>query len=198
MTEAVRRRPYSVLLLDEIEKAHPDVFNILLQILDDGRLTDSKGRTVDFKNTIIIMTSNLGSSEILKNDFATAKEKVLTLMRSCFRPEFLNRIDDIIVFKALTAEQVKNIGAILLQNLGQRLQKQLNINLTWDDNALELLAAQGYDPDFGARPLRRLITRLIETGLSQKIVHGEVPEGSTVLLSAADGAISIQVKGTEK
>ncbi|MBP2641492.1 MAG: clpB1 [Firmicutes bacterium] len=198
LTEAVRRRPYSVLLLDEIEKAHPDVFNILLQILDDGRLTDSKGRTVDFKNTIIIMTSNLGSAEILKNDFATAKERVLALMRNYFRPEFLNRIDDIIVFNALTAAQVKNIGAILLQNLSQRLQKQLNITLSWDDKALELLAVQGYDPDFGARPLRRLITRLIETGLSQKIVRGEVPEGSAVLLSAAEGTISIQVKTNEK
>lgn len=193
LTEAVRRRPYSVILLDEVEKAHNDVFNILLQILDDGRLTDGKGRTVDFKNTVIIMTSNLGSQEILQRDFAVAKERVLELLRAHFRPEFLNRIDDIIVFNALTREQVANIAALLLKSLDARLKKQLNISLSWDDKALQLLAREGYDPNFGARPLKRLIGRLIETELGKKIVKGEVPEGSHVELSADRDGISMEV-----
>ena len=185
LTEAVRRRPYSVILLDEVEKAHNDVFNILLQILDDGRLTDSKGRTVDFKNAIIIMTSNLGSHEILNSDFTTAEKRVLELLKQHFRPEFLNRIDDIIVFNALTTKQVADIAAIMLENLNTRLQKQLTITLKWDDAALALLAQTGYDPQFGARPLKRLISRLVETELSKMIIRGEVPEGSLVHLSTA-------------
>lgn len=193
ITEAVRRHPYSVILLDEIEKAHSDVFNILLQILDDGRLTDSKGRTVDFKNTVIIMTSNLGSSEILRGASDTAKEHVLELLKGHFRPEFLNRIDDIIIFNALTVEQVGGIAAIMLQNLNKRLEKQIGISLTWDNEALELLANQGYDPNFGARPLKRLISRLIETELSKMIIRGEVPECSTVELNAKDGQIILKV-----
>lgn len=194
LTEAVRRRPYSVLLLDEIEKAHPDVFNVLLQILDDGRLTDSKGRTVDFKNTVIIMTSNIGSHEILNSDFATAKDRVLDLLKHNFRPEFLNRIDDIIVFNALTAGQVGAIAAIMLETLNKRLQKQLSITLTWDNSALELLSREGYDPQFGARPLKRLISRLVETELSKMIIRGEVPEGSKVQLNAPAGKLSITVR----
>ncbi len=193
LTEAVRRRPYSVILLDEVEKAHNDVFNILLQILDDGRLTDGKGRTVDFKNTVIIMTSNLGSQEILQHEFAVAKERVLELLRAHFRPEFLNRIDDIIVFNALAREQVANIAALLLKSLDARLRKQLNISISWDDKALQLLAREGYDPNFGARPLKRLMGRLIETELSKKIVKGEVPEGSHVELSADGDKISMEV-----
>jgi ATP-dependent Clp protease ATP-binding subunit ClpB len=193
LTEAVRRRPYSVILLDEVEKAHNDVFNVLLQILDDGRLTDGKGRTVDFKNTVIIMTSNIGSHEILNHDFAVAKERVLDLMKLHFRPEFLNRIDDIIVFNALTGKQVANIAALLLQNLDKRLKKQLNISLSWDDSTLALLANEGYDPNFGARPLKRLITRMVETELSKKIIKGEVPEGSHVELSADGNVIHISV-----
>jgi ATP-dependent Clp protease ATP-binding subunit ClpB len=193
LTEAVRRRPYSVILLDEVEKAHNDVFNVLLQILDDGRLTDGKGRTVDFKNTVIIMTSNLGSQEILNHDFAIARERVLDMLKLHFRPEFLNRIDDIIVFNTLTAKQVARIAALLLKSLDKRLKKQLNISLSWDDKALDLLAKAGYDPNFGARPLKRLITRLVETELSKKIIKGEVPEGSQVELSAEGDAIRIAV-----
>ncbi len=189
LTEAVRRRPYSVILLDEIEKAHSDVFNVLLQILDDGRLTDGKGRTVNFKNTVVIMTSNLGSAEILQNEFERAKEKVLSMLKSHFRPEFLNRIDDIIVFNALTEQQVSKIAGILLENLNKRLQKQMNITLVWDEAVLTLLSKKGYDSAFGARPLRRQISRSIETELSKKIVRGEIMEGGIVNLKAQDGTI---------
>ena len=191
LTEAVRRRPYSVILLDEIEKAHSDVFNVLLQILDDGRLTDGKGRTVNFKNTVIIMTSNLGSAEILQNEFEKAKEKVLTMLKAHFRPEFLNRIDDIIVFNALTQSQVGKIAGILLDSLNKRLQKQMNITLDWDEAVLALLARDGYDPAFGARPLRRQISRSIETELSKKIVRGEIMEGGTVKLNVQEGNINL-------
>ena len=197
LTEAVRRRPYSVILLDEIEKAHSDVFNVLLQILEDGRLTDGKGRTVDFKNTVIIMTSNLGSSEILNNDFEMAKERVLELMKVHFRPEFLNRIDDIIVFKSLSAEQVGKIAGIMLAGLAKRLQKQINITLKWNDAVLRRLATEGYDPNYGARPLRRLISRAIETELSRRIVRGEVPEGATVKMNASAGKIELEVEKEE-
>ena len=194
LTEAVRRRPYSVILLDEVEKAHNDVFNVLLQILEDGRLTDGKGRTVDFKNTVIIMTSNLGSSEILNNEFSVAKERVLELMKSHFRPEFLNRLDEIIVFNALTAGQVGVIAGIMLNSLAKRLQKQINITLQWDEAVLRLLAEEGYDPNYGARPLRRLISRAVETELSKRIVRGEVPEGSVVKLQAEAGKIVLEVE----
>ena len=181
LTEAVRRHPYSVILLDEIEKAHPDIFNVLLQILDDGRLTDGKGRVVNFKNTIIIMTSNLGSHEILESkDYDEANKKVRELLKQYFRPEFLNRVDDIVVFKALQKEQVKDIASILLERLGKRLEKQVKIHLTWTDNALQALADQGFNPQFGARPLRRLITHTVETALSRDIIAGIVREGDTV------------------
>lgn len=181
LTEAVRRHPYSVILLDEIEKAHPDIFNVLLQILDDGRLTDGKGRVVNFKNTIIIMTSNLGSHEILESkDYDEANKKVRELLKQYFRPEFLNRVDDIVVFKALQKEQVKDIASILLERLGKRLEKQVKIHLTWTDNALQALADQGFNPQFGARPLRRLITHTVETALSRDIIAGTVREDDTV------------------
>jgi ATP-dependent chaperone ClpB len=193
LTEAVRRRPYSVILLDEVEKAHNDVFNILLQILDDGRLTDGKGRTVDFKNTVIIMTSNIGSHEILNSDFTVAKERVLAMMRSHFRPEFLNRIDDIVVFSALTRAQVAEIAALLLSSLNVRVKKQLNISLSWDSQVLTLLAREGYDPNYGARPLKRLIRSLIETELSKKIVAGEVAEGSRVALRSDGDKVAVAV-----
>jgi len=181
LTEAVRRRPYSVILLDEIEKAHPDIFNVLLQILDDGRLTDGKGRVVNFKNTIIIMTSNLGSHEILEaKDFNEASAKVHELLKQYFRPEFLNRVDDIVVFKALQKEQVKDIAKTLLHRLNDRLEKQVKIHLTCTDEALDALADKGFDPQFGARPLRRLITHTVETALSRDIIAGTVKEGDTV------------------
>ena len=189
LTEAVRRRPYSVILLDEIEKAHRDIFNVLLQILDDGRLTDGKGRVVNFKNTVIIMTSNLGSQEILQRAkigfitnkaFAEAESIIKDLLKNYFRPEFLNRIDDIVVFKSLAKEQVKAIAEILLKNLSERLEKQINVQLTWTDEAVTALSEQGFDANFGARPLKRLLTHTVETELSKKIISGEVKEGDTV------------------
>lgn len=181
LTEAVRRRPYSVILLDEIEKAHRDVFNVLLQILDDGRLTDGKGRVVNFKNTVIIMTSNLGSHEILnQEDFATAEKLVRDILKEYFRPEFLNRIDDIIVFKALAKAQVRQIANIMLENLNKRLQHQVNIALSWSDEALNKLADEGFEPNFGARPLRRLLSHTVETQLSKEIIKGNIKEGDTV------------------
>ena len=180
LTEAVRRRPYSVILLDEIEKAHRDVFNVLLQILDDGRLTDGKGRAVNFKNTVIIMTSNLGSHEILNKAYDDAKKAVKDILKDYFRPEFLNRVDDIIVFKGLQKEQVKSIAGLLLDSLGKRLEKQVGIHLTWNDESLTALADQGFDPNFGARPLRRLLTHTVETALSKEIIKGEIKDGDTV------------------
>ena len=189
LTEAVRRRPYSVILLDEIEKAHRDIFNVLLQILDDGRLTDGKGRVVNFKNTVIIMTSNLGSQEILQRAkigfitnkaFAEAESIIKDLLKNYFRPEFLNRIDDIVVFKSLAKEQVKAIAEILLKTLSERLQKQINVALTWTPAAVDALSEKGFDANFGARPLRRLLTHTVETELSKKIIAGEVKDGDTV------------------
>ncbi|MBQ2086732.1 MAG: AAA family ATPase, partial [Selenomonas sp.] len=187
LTEAVRRRPYSVILLDEIEKAHRDVFNVLLQILDDGRLTDGKGRVVNFKNTVIIMTSNLGSHEILNKDYEEAQSAVKEILKEYFRPEFLNRVDDIIVFKALAKEQVKNIAGILLKALGERLERQVKITLGWNDAALTALADQGFDPNFGARPLRRLLVHTVETELSKAIIRGDVQEGDKVSIGFVDG-----------
>lgn len=189
LTEAVRRRPYSVILLDEIEKAHRDVFNVLLQILDDGRLTDGKGRVVNFKNTVIIMTSNLGSHEILNKDYSEAEQAVKDILKEYFRPEFLNRVDDIVVFKALAQAQVRNIAALLLQNLNARLEKQLKLILKWDESALDYLAKEGFDPNFGARPLRRLVTKVVETALSKEIIKGEIGEGDTVRMTAVDGKL---------
>ena len=180
LTEAVRRRPYSVVLLDEIEKAHRDVFNVLLQILDDGRLTDGKGRVIDFKNTVIIMTSNIGSHEILSKDYETAAEAVHTLLKDYFRPEFLNRVDDIVVFKALSKDDVRHIADIMLTAFGKHLELQTDIELTWDGNVLAALAEQGFDPDFGARPLRRLLTHTVETALSKRIIAGDIRSGDVV------------------
>ncbi len=192
LTEAVRRRPYSVILLDEIEKAHRDVFNVLLQILDDGRLTDGKGRVVNFKNTVIIMTSNLGSHEILNMDFDEAQKEVKEMLKENFRPEFLNRIDDIIVFHALKKEQVKEIAALLLKSLSERLSRQVKITLAWDDDTLNALADEGFDPGFGARPLRRLISHSIETLLSEKIIRGDVGEGDTVKIGIEGGEFTAE------
>ncbi len=189
LTEAVRRRPYSVILLDEIEKAHRDIFNVLLQILDDGRLTDGKGRVVNFKNTVIIMTSNLGSQEILQRAkigfitnqaFAEAESIIKDLLKNYFRPEFLNRIDDIVVFKSLAKDQVKAIAEILLKTLSERLEKQINVKLTWTQAAVDALSEQGFDANFGARPLRRLLTHTVETELSKQIISGAVKDGDTV------------------
>ena len=191
LTEAVRRHPYAVILLDEIEKAHADVFNVLLQVLDDGRLTDGQGRSVDFKNTLIIMTSNLGSAEIMHKQGSITREEIQPMLMQFFRPEFLNRIDDIVVFKALQSEQIKDIVKLILGELNERLQKQLEITLTYSDEAVEYLAKTGFDPAFGARPLKRLIVHSVENMLGKKIVAGAIKGGSKVELILKDGSIAI-------
>ena len=181
LTEAVRRKPYSVILFDEIEKAHPDVFNVLLQLLDDGRLTDGKGKIVDFKNTIVIMTSNIGSEIILNDPMVSepTKEAVLDEMKHIFKPEFLNIIDDIIVFKALGKESVKNIVNLILEGINERLKEQY-IKVEFTDKALDYIVDEAYDPAYGARPLKRFVQKDIETNLSKMILGGEVPENSIV------------------
>ena len=192
LTEAVRRKPFSVVLFDEIEKAHPDVFNILLQILEDGRLTDSQGRTVDFKNTVIIMTSNLGTADLNKRigfsasdadlDYDKMRAKVMEALKNHFRPEFLNRVDEVIVFHELTMEEVKSIVDLLLVRVREQLESQA-LDLVLTDDAKELLAKRGYDPQLGARPLRRAIQRLLEDPMSEKVLFKEFPAGSTILVA---------------
>ena len=192
LTEAVRRRPYSVILLDEIEKAHADVFNVLLQVLDDGRLTDGQGRIVDFKNTLIIMTSNLGSAEIMQKKGEVTREEVQSMLMRFFRPEFLNRVDDIVEFKALQEEQIKDIVKLILKELSDRLQKQLDMTLTASDEAVAYLAGAGFDPAFGARPLKRLIVHTVENILGKKIVAGEIGSGTKVKVVLKDGNIEVE------
>ena len=195
LTEAVRRKPYSVILFDEIEKAHPDVFNILLQLLDDGRLTDGKGKVVDFKNTIIIMTSNIGSEIILEDPQVSesTKEAVLNEMKHRFKPEFLNRIDDIIVFKALGKESVKNIISLILDEINDKLKEQY-IKIEFTDKALDYIVNEAYDPAYGARPLKRFVQKDIETNLSKMILSNEVPENSTVVLDSDGDKLIYDVK----
>ncbi|NLL57825.1 MAG: AAA domain-containing protein, partial [Firmicutes bacterium] len=197
LTNAVRRRPYSVLLFDEIEKAHSDVFNTLLQILDDGRLTDSQGRTVDFRNTVIIMTSNLGSDIIMEAgtkkqaSFSNTRELVLARLRSFFRPEFLNRVDDIVVFHPLGKAELKKIVKIQAGRLLQRLQAQ-NITLEITPEAEEYLAEAGYDPVYGARPLKRVIQKELETPLARSILEGKFKPGDKVTVVRVNGGLSFQ------
>jgi ATP-dependent Clp protease ATP-binding subunit ClpB len=198
LTEAVRRRPYCVILFDEIEKAHPDVFNTFLQILDDGRLTDSQGRTVDFKNTLIIMTSNIGSPLLMegldsKGEITEKTRKsVMGELRKHFRPEFLNRVDEIVLFKPLTLEEIKKIVDLLLGQLRHRLsERRLTLNLS--DAAREHIAREGYDPVYGARPLKRFLQREVETRLSRKLLAGDIPDGSNLSLAYQDGNLDIQV-----
>jgi ATP-dependent Clp protease ATP-binding subunit ClpC len=198
LSEAVRRRPYSVLLFDEIEKAHPDVFNILLQILDDGRLTDAQGRTVDFKNTIVIMTSNIGADRIQEyartgGDFDRLREELMDILRGTFRPEFINRIDEIIVFRALTDEQIADITKLLLDRLARRLRAQ-RIEVEFDEEAVKLLAREGFDPEFGARPLRRTIQRLVENELSRMVLGGSVQEGDKVRVTVEGDDLHFEVE----
>ncbi len=204
LTEAVRRRPYSVILLDEIEKAHPDVYNILLQVFDDGRLTDGKGRVVDFTNTIIIATSNLGSALIIENDKATGKDKkdkkalkaeLMEVLRGHFRPEFINRIDDIIVFDSLNEDEIKNIVRLQLEKVAQLLAEK-GVSITFSDALVDDLAKRGYQPEFGARELRRLIKTEIENLLARKLLAGELKEGARVIVnySPKDGVTIDQVK----
>lgn len=189
LTEAVRRRPYSVVLFDEIEKAHPDVFNVLLQVLDDGRITDGQGRTVDFTNTVLIMTSNIGSQFILnEQDAAARNEKTLNALRGHFRPEFLNRVDDIIIFDRLQADDLKHIIRIQLQRVSKRLAAR-GLKMELSDAAAELVATHGYDPVYGARPLKRAIQHDLLDPLSMAILAGQYPEGSTIRIDARDGQI---------
>ncbi len=190
LTEVVRRRPYSVILFDEIEKAHPDVFNILLQVLDDGRLTDGQGRVVDFTNTIIIMTSNLGSEYILK-DPANAKSEVMDAIHHAFKPEFINRIDEIIVFNPLGKEQVKSIVHLQLETLRQRLEKK-GITLSWTGEVEDYIAEVGFDPDYGARPIRRAIQNEIENTLSRAILSGSVKKNGLINVTLKEGKISVE------
>ncbi|MGE4295548.1 MAG: ATP-dependent Clp protease ATP-binding subunit [Campylobacterales bacterium] len=195
LTEAVRRKPYSVILLDEIEKAHPDTFNILLQVLDDGRLTDNKGVTVDFKNTIIILTSNIGSARIMEHKDKSEREKaVWEELRHHFRPEFLNRLDDVIIFNPLGFDQIRGIVENLIGELQNRLKAQ-EIAITFTDEAKKLVAEAGFDPVFGARPLRRALHRVVEDKLSELILLGEAKAGSTVNFDAQNGEITATVKG---
>lgn len=205
LTEKIRKHPYSVILFDEIEKAHPDVFNIMLQILDDGILTDAQGRRVDFKNTVIIMTSNLGASEILgtassklgfanatdnKSESETIREKVMAEVRRAFKPEFLNRIDEIIVFQRLTKDEIKEIAKLMLKELGKRLADN-GITVTFTDAAVEKISDEGFDKVYGARPLRRAIQSKIEDMLSEKIIDGEVNDGDTITVDVTDDGFTV-------
>ena len=201
LTEAVRRHPYSVVLFDEIEKAHPDTFNVLLQVLDDGRLTDNKGRTVDFKNTIIIMTSNMGSHLIMdalqgeENPSSTllekTKEKVFDMLKSSIRPEFLNRIDEIIMFSPLSRNDIKDIVRLQINALSSMLAKR-DIHLTVDENAIEVLCEEGYDPQYGARPIKRVIQRDLMNSLSRSIISGEIEPASQITIGAENGQLTFK------
>jgi len=208
LTEKVRRKPYSVVLLDEIEKAHPDVFNILLQIFEDGRLTDSQGRVVDFKNTVIIMTSNVGATLIKKGatlgfrgtnepeeiSYKDIKSRVMGELNKTFRPEFLNRIDEVIVFKSLTKEEIKKIASLIINNEVKKLLEEQKIDLETAEEVKELLTKEGYDSNFGARPLRRTIERLIENPISEKLLAGEFKEGDCILIKTKGGKIIFSKK----
>jgi len=194
LTEAVRRKPYSVILLDEVEKAHPDVFNVLLQVLDDGRMTDGQGRTVDFKNTVIVMTSNLGSHEIQRlagQDYDLIKEAVLGEVRQHFRPEFINRIDEIVVFHALDAANIASIAKIQLRRLEQRLAAQ-DMRLEVSDMALIELAKAGFDPLYGARPLKRAIQQQIENPVAKLVLEGRIGPKDVVPVDYRDGHFTFE------
>ena len=190
LTEAVRRKPYSVVLFDEVEKAHPDVFNVLLQVLDDGRITDSAGKTVDFKNTILIMTSNIGSQYLLEgideNGLirADAEQMVLGELRNHFRPEFLNRLDETILFKPLTRDNIRHIVDLMVADVNKRLEdKELRIELT--ESAKEYITEHGYDPTYGARPLRRYLQKHVETLAARIILQGDIHQGQTIVVDVA-------------
>ena len=198
LTEKIRRHPYSVVLFDEIEKAHPDVFNILLQILEDGILTDAQGRRVDFKNTIIIMTSNVGASGITEPkrlgftsvseaaDAAAMKANVMGALRETFRPEFLNRIDEIVIFNKLTSEDIKKIASVMLSEVGHRIEG-LGVHIRFDDKLVASLAKEGFDPVWGARPLRRAIQRRVEDSFAEAMLEGKVHAGDSVVAVLEDG-----------
>ena len=199
LTEAVRRKPYSVVLFDEIEKAHPDVFNVLLQVLDDGRITDSQGRTVDFKNTILIMTSNIGSAYLLDGidedgDISPeCEELVMNDLRDHFRPEFLNRLDEIIMFKPLTKDNIGNIINLLVADLNKRLaDREITVELT--DAAKQYIVENGYDPIYGARPLKRFLQKHVETLSAKLILADKVREGDTILIDVSGNELTAAVK----
>jgi ATP-dependent Clp protease ATP-binding subunit ClpB len=208
LTEAVRRKPYSVILLDEIEKAHPDVWNIMLQVLDDGRLTDNKGRVVNFKNTIIIMTSNIGShiiqeafEDVNEQNIAEVTERarveVMNLLRQTIRPEFLNRVDEIIMFQPLLKKEIMGVIRIQLENL-RKMVAESGIDLRFSEYTLEFLADQGFDPQFGARPLKRLIQKEIVNALSKRILAGDIDKSQPVLVDVFDGVVVFRNEAPEK
>jgi ATP-dependent Clp protease ATP-binding subunit ClpB len=196
LTEAVRRRPYSVILLDEVEKAHPDVFNVLLQVLDDGRLTDGQGRTVDFRNTVIVMTSNLGSQMIQElageRNYETMKASVMEIVSQHFRPEFINRVDDVVVFHPLGREHIRKIVDIQLGYLHQRLSDR-DMTIVLSDAARDKLAEAGFDPVYGARPLKRAIQQRVENPLAQEILKGKFKPGDTIEVGVAEDALQFQL-----
>jgi ATP-dependent Clp protease ATP-binding subunit ClpB len=196
LTEAVRRKPYSVVLFDEIEKAHSDVFNTLLQVLDDGRLTDAQGRTVDFRNTVIIMTSNIGSEYLLEGVTSggeikpDARERVMAEMRTRFRPEFLNRLDDIVLFKPLTQPEIERIVDLMFSRLRTRLgERQLSLEVSEDARAY--IAQQGFDPVYGARPLRRFIAHEVETRIGRALLAGDARDGAAIRVGLAEGELAV-------
>lgn len=209
LTEKVRRKPYSVILLDEIEKAHPDVFNILLQVLEDGRLTDSKGRTVDFRNTAIIMTSNVGAELIKKGstlgfqagtteqDYDNMKNKVMGELKRSFRPEFLNRIDEVIVFHSLEESHIQQIVGLMASQLQKRLKEQ-EIDISLTNEALRFIAKEGFDPQYGARPLRRALQRQVEDRLSEELLQGKIKKGDSVIIAEKDGELKVTKKSAKK
>jgi ATP-dependent Clp protease ATP-binding subunit ClpB len=197
LTEAVRRRPYQVILFDEVEKAHPDVFNVLLQVLDDGRLTDGQGRTVDFRNTLIVLTSNLGSEALAGlpdgADVGTVREQVMEHVRAAFRPEFLNRLDEILLFRRLSRDDMTGIVDIQVAHLAKLLVDR-KITLDVDASALRWLAQTGYDPVYGARPLKRVIQRELQNALAEQILQGRIAEGETVHVNAGEGGLVIRAE----
>ena len=200
LTEAVRRRPYSVVLFDEIEKAHPDVFNVLLQVLDDGRLTDGQGRTIDFSNTIIIMTSNVGSQMIMDftgDDLSVLDNKMLDVLRQHFRPEFLNRIDDIVIFDRIHEQAMRAIVDVQLGRVARQVKDSRDITLAFDESVRDMLARDGYDPSFGARPLKRLVQKRILDPLALELIDGRIHEGMAVVARAADGRVTFSPEASE-
>src|SRR5687768_8587523 len=203
LTEAVRRKPYSVILFDEIEKAHNDVFNVLLQILDDGRVTDSQGHTVNFKNTVIIMTSNIGSTHLLEGVMATgeitelARDAVMRELRSHFRPEFLNRVDDIILFKPLRLEEIKRIVDLQTEDLRKRLADR-GVRLELTDAAREFVARQGFDPVYGARPLKRFLQHELESKIGRALVAGEVTDGALLRVDVKEGHLAVAIENPKE
>jgi ATP-dependent Clp protease ATP-binding subunit ClpB len=196
LTEAIRRRPYAVILFDEIEKAHPDVFNVMLQILDDGRLTDSQAHVVDFKNTIIIMTSNIGSQYILDvagddSQYQEMRSRVMAAMGENFRPEFLNRIDEIIIFHSLRKSELGQIVKLLVERVNQRLGEQ-KLSLKLSGKATDFIAEVGYDPVYGARPLKRAVQRYLETAIAKSILKGEFKPGDTIFVDVEDERLTLK------